>query len=211
MNAVHSSTRSNRYQRALRAEGRALALFTIILCLTGILGLTGCNGGFGGPSSFASGTKLFVNPPLATVASGSTTSFNAVFTPTDLAGGSLAWSVSPVNAGAISNAGVFTASSAAGQYAITATWTPAIRTATAVIISGSATVTILAVPQLGSALNENLVQASGANQSNDAILNGAIAGQGISSILSIDNNGDIQVRSGFLPPLACAGTTNLCQ
>lgn len=52
----------------------------------------------------------------------------------------------------------------AGQYAITATWTPAIPTATAVISSGSAAVTILAVPQLGSALNENLVQASGANQ-----------------------------------------------
>jgi hypothetical protein len=164
MDVVHSSMRTNRHQQALRAEGMALAFSTIILCLTGMLCQTGCSGGFAGPSSSASGTQLSVNPPLVTVASGSITPINAVFKPTNPTGGSLTWSVSPVNAGAITNAGVFTASSTVGQYAITATWTPASSIATAVIIS--------AVPQLASVLNENLVQASGANQSNGAILNG---------------------------------------
>ena len=116
MDAVHSSTRTNRHQRAL-------PLSTIILCLTGMVCLTGCSGGFAGPSSSASGTQLSVNPRLATVASGSTTPFNAVFKPTDPAGGLLTWSVSPVNAGTITSAGVFIASSTAGQYNITATWT----------------------------------------------------------------------------------------
>jgi hypothetical protein len=175
------------------------------------LGLVGCGGGFAGSTTLS--TKLSVNPSSITVAAGSTAPFTAVFTPTVSAPGSLTWSVSAVNAGTITGAGVYTASTTAGPYTIIATWTPAVLTASAAsaaIITGSANVEVIAVPQLDSAINPNLVQASGANQTNGVIQNGAIVGQGIPSIISIDSGGNIQVRSGFTPPVACSGSNANC-
>jgi hypothetical protein len=172
------------------------------------LGLAGCAGGFAG--STTSSTKLSVKPSSVTVAAGSTTAFTAVFAPTVSATGSLTWSVSPVNAGTITGAGIYTASATAGPNTIIATWTPVIATASALIIRGSARVEVLAVPQLDSMININLVQASGANQTNAVIQNGVIVGQGIPSIISIDSGGNIQVRSGFTPPTPCSGSNAVC-
>jgi hypothetical protein len=172
------------------------------------LGLVGCGGGFTGSTTLSA--KLSVNPPSITVAAGSVTPFTAVFTPTLSAPGSLTWSVSPVNAGTITGTGVYTASATGGSYTIIATWTPATLTASAVIIKSSANVEVLAVPQLDSAINPNLVQASGGNQSNGLIQDGVIVGQGIPSIISIDSSGNIQVRSGFTPPGACSGSNANC-
>jgi hypothetical protein len=89
------------------------------------LGLVGCGGGFAG-STTPQPSKLSVNPSSITVADGSVTPFTAVFTPTVSAPGSLTWSVSPVNAGTITDAGVYTASATAGPYTVIATWTPTI-------------------------------------------------------------------------------------
>jgi hypothetical protein len=152
-----------------------------------------------------------VSPPSITVDAGSATTFVGVFAPTAPTGGSLTWSITPVNGGTITGAGVYTASATAGRYNILATWTPSI-SSKAAILEGSSTVTLLPVPQLDSVISLDLVQASGANQSAGAIQNGAIAGQGIPSVLSIDSGGNTQALSGFwIPASACNGSSSVCK
>jgi hypothetical protein len=70
---------------------------------------------------------------------------------------------------------------------------------------------VLPVPQIDAELDPNFVQASGAIQTNGAIQNSVIAGQPVPSENSTDPNGDIQVRSGFTPPVPCAGSNISCQ
>jgi uncharacterized protein YjdB len=171
----------------------ALALPVVVLSIVGCAGR---------PPSPKSPTVVSVNPPSITVAAGSTTTFAAVFTPDSPEGGSLTWSVNPASGGTINDAGVYTASGTAGNYSVVATWTPA--SSSGRKINGSATADVLPAPQLGAALNPDLVQASGASQGNGLIQNGAIAGQSNAFVISADPNGNIQVRSGFVIPVACA-------
>jgi hypothetical protein len=172
-------------------------------------GLTGCSGGFFGSKAPAAVTKLSVDPAAITVDAGSTTTFTGVFAPVSPTDGSLTWSITPVDGGTITDAGVYTASATAGPYTILATWTPPNSTA-AVILKGSASVAVLAVPQLDSVISPDQVQASGGNQTAGAIQNGAVVGEGIPAVLAVDSSGDIQVRSGFVVPAACPGSDAVC-
>lgn len=181
-----------------------LALPLIALCLAG------CGGGFAAPGSASGPTKLSVHPASATVAAGSTTTFMGVFTPTAPTGGSLTWSITPVNGGTVSSTGIYTASSTAGPYSVVATWTPS-GPGAAVIIKGSATVSVLAVPQLGSVISPDQVQASGANQVAGPNQNGAISGQGVPAVVAVDSANDIQDRSSFPVPAPCPGSNTVCQ
>jgi hypothetical protein len=160
---------------------------------------------------------------MITVDAGSATTFTGVFAPTAPTGGSLTWSITPVDGGTITGTGVLTASATAGAYAVEAIWTPAIPSNAAAvkgsapisiesgILRGSATVTVLAVPQLDSVISPDQVQASGANQTGGAIQNGVVVGQEIPSVLSIDSGGNIEVFSSFPLPAACPGSTTICQ
>jgi hypothetical protein len=124
-------------------------------------------------------------------------------------GGSLTWSVNPANGGTITSAGIYTASGTAGNYTVTATWTPSNPVA-GNRISGSATVEVLPVPQLGADLNTDLIQASGAIQVSGRIQNAAILGQHFPSVISTDSNRNVQVRSGFTIPVVCPGSGTSC-
>ena len=197
-------------QITMRTES-ILAIRLIVLGLIA-LGLTGCGGGNSmvTPPPPPPGTKLSVSPASITLDAGAATTFMGVFAPTTPAGGSLTWSVTPVDGGTITSVGVFTASSTAGQYNILATWTPSI-SSKAVILKGSATVSLLAVPQLDSVISPGQVQAAGANQSAGAIQNGAVAGQGVPSVLSTDSGGNTQVLSGFTLPTSECGSGSVCK
>jgi hypothetical protein len=164
-----------------------------------VLSIAGCAGR---PPSPPSSTVVSVNPPSITVSAGSTTTFAAVFTPSSPEGGTLTWSVNPASGGAISDAGVYTASGTAGNYGVVATWTPA-SSSTGRKISGSATVDVVPPPQLGAALDPGLVQASEGSLGNGPIQNGAIVGQSNAFVISVDPNANVQVRSGFAIPVAC--------
>jgi hypothetical protein len=202
-------TRSKTRARIGFAAAVACVIAPIVLIA---LGAAGCSNssGFPNPKSTTASGQLSVTPASITVAAGSVTPFMAVFNPAAPTGGSLTWSVTPVIAGTINSAGVFTASNTAGQYTVLATWTPA-SLAAATILRGSATVGILAVPQLNGEISPDLVQASGAIQTNGAIQNWMIVGQEVPSVISVDSKGKIQVRSGFTPPMACPGTNTVCQ
>jgi hypothetical protein len=172
-----------------------------------ILSLAGC----AGPVHFnVSPAELSVEPSSAVVAAGSTTAFTAAFALGSPEVTSLTWSVIPANGGTITNEGVYTASATAGLYTVVATWTSD-NAALGGAISGSAKVEVLPVPQIDAELDPNFVQASGTIQTNGAIQNSVIAGQPVPSENSTDPNGDIQVRSGFTPPVPCAGSNISCQ
>jgi hypothetical protein len=164
------------------------------------LGLVGCRnsdgGGFPGPLSIS----ISVNPVSATVPAGSSTTFIAVFAPTAPQGGTLTWSVTPGNGGTITNAGVYIAPGTAGNYVVTATWTPS-SAGVGSPISGSATVTVAPPAQLTGALNTDLVQASGGAQGLGGIQNAAVVGQPVPRVSSTDANNNVQVRSGFAIPV----------
>ena len=115
------------------------------------LGLTGC-GGNSVTVPPPPGAKLTVSPASITIDAGSATTFTGVFAPTAPTRGSLTWSITPVNGGTITGAGVYTASATAGRYHILATWTPS-RSSPAAILKGSSTVTLLPVPQLDSVIS----------------------------------------------------------
>lgn len=178
-----------------------------LLLFVVILGLAGCGGGF--PNPGPSSTSVSVNPTSITVAAGSTTAFTALYAPSAPAGGSLTWSVLPATGGTITSAGVYTASGTSGAYNVVATWTPT-SPAAGVTISGSATVEVLPVPQLGVQLNPNFIQASGANQASGSIQNGAVAGQLVPSVTVTDSSGNVQTRSGFTVPAPCTGSQINC-
>jgi hypothetical protein len=150
-----------------------------------------------------------VIPSPITVAAGSITAFAAVFEPVPTGPGSLTWSVTPESGGTVTNGGVYTASGIAGNYAVVATWTPAIPSPGG-ILSGSAAVEVIAVAQADAALNPDLVQASGGLQVNGAIQNGVIAGQLEPYVVSTDPAGDVQNTTGFTPPVVCPGSATTC-
>jgi hypothetical protein len=179
----------------------ALSLLVVIVYLTG------CGGGFPNPSPAS--TSVAVNPASITVAAGSTTAFTVLYTPNIPSGGSLTWSVVPAKGGTITNAGVYTASGTPGAYTVVATWTPSYPGA-GVIISGSATIQVLPVPQLGVQLNPNSIQASGAFQISGATQNGAAAGQLVPYVILADPSGNVQTSSGFSIPVACTGSGTDC-
>jgi hypothetical protein len=172
-----------------------------------VLGVAGCRnggGGFPGPLSIT----ISVSSASTTIAAGSSTTFTASFSPTSPQGGSLTWSVSPANGGSVTSAGVYTAPGAAGNYVVTATWTPTYPGAGSTI-TGSATVVVLPPAQLVGALNTNLVQASGGVQVFSVIQNSAVVGQLEPFMTSTDPNGNVQVRSGFSIPVCT--TSGVCQ
>ena len=176
-----------------------------------VLSMTGCGGGSSGVTAPPPGTKLSVSPASITVDAGSATTFMGVFAPIAPAGGSLTWSITPVDGGTITSAGVLTSSATAGNYAVLATWTPSLSTK-ATILMGSATVKVLAVPQLDSVVSPGQVQATGANQAAGAIQNGAVAGPAVPSVLATDSFGNTQVLSGFtIPTSECNGFIEVCK
>jgi hypothetical protein len=167
-----------------------------------VLGVAGCRnggGGFPGPLSIS----ISVSPASITVPAGSSTTFAALFAPTSPQGGTLTWTVSPGNGGTVTSAGVYTAPGTAGNYVVTATWTPTYPGA-GNTITGSATVVVLPPAQLIGALNTNLVQASGGVQVFSVIQNSAVVGQLEPFMTSADPNGNVQVRSGFSIPVCTA-------
>jgi hypothetical protein len=175
--------------------------------------LQGCgSGSFATPPSPPphAATTLSVNPRSITVDAGSATTFTGVFKPAAPSGGSLTWSITPADGGTITGEGILTASATAGSYAVQASWTPAI-SSSAVILKGSATVTVLPVPQIDSVISPYRVQASGTNQTGGAIQNGVVAGQGLPAILAVDSSGNIAATTAFTFPLTCAGSTAICQ
>jgi hypothetical protein len=180
----------------------------IAIALPAILLLAGCSSG-GFPNPAVNPTSLSVNPPSVTVAAGSTTIFTAVYNAAVPAGGALTWSVNPAGGGAITNAGVYTASANAGTYSVVATWTPA-DAATGAPISGSATVEVLPTAQAGIELNPNFTQGSGAVQVSGAVQNAVILGQPVATGTATDPNGNIQIWSGFNIPVVCAGSSAGC-
>jgi hypothetical protein len=200
MREALSATSINSHVRLLLAATIAFPAF--------ILALAGCGGH--SSNAFPASTTLYVNPSTITVAAGSIIRFTAVYGPAPPAGGSLSWSVAPISAGTITEAGIYTASATAGQYLIIGTWTPT-HPYIVSILRGSAKVDVLAVPQFDSVISPGLVQASGANQVSGAIQNAAVTGQGISSVFSEDPGGNIRVRSGFTPPMICPPSNPDCQ
>ena len=174
-----------------------------------VIGFAGCGGGYANPNPGPpTPPKVSINPASVIVAAGSNTTFTAVFTPAAPQGGSLTWTVIPATGGTITSAGVYTASATAGNYSVVATWTSSDLTGTT--SSGSATVEVLPVPQQGAVLNTDLVQASGAAQVSSTVQNVGITGQIIPSVISADPNNNVQVRSGFTPPVPCAGSDPSC-
>jgi hypothetical protein len=144
----------------MRNKRIALALSLIALSLVAFA-LTGCGGGNSVVTPPPPGTKLSVSPAAITLDAGAAATFAGVFTPSAPTGGSLTWSVIAVDGGTITGAGVYTASSTAGTYNVIATWTPSL-SSKAAILKGSATVNLLAVPQLDAVISPGLVQAAGA-------------------------------------------------
>jgi hypothetical protein len=144
------------------------------------------------------------------VAAGSTAFFIAVFTPSLPSGGSLSWAVNAPAAGTISGAGIYTASVTPGNYTVTATWTPATPSA-GTIISGFATVQVLPVPQQSVVINPVMIQASGVVQAaSGGIQNAGVTRQEVPFVSSLDSSGRVQVQSGFVIPVVCAGSTTTC-
>jgi hypothetical protein len=177
------------------------------------LAFTGCGSGSSAvksPPPPPASTTLSVNPPSITVSAGSATTFAGVFAPTAPTGGSLTWSITPADGGTITDEGILTASASAGNYAVQARWTPAI-SSKASILKGSATVTVLPVPQLELVISPDQVQASGADQTAGAIQNGVVFGQELPSVLAVDSTGNIEVLSSFSLPASCTGNTTTCQ
>ena len=168
----------------------------ILLFSLGLVGCRNSDGGFPGPLSIS----ISVNPVSATVPAGSSTTFIAVFAPTSPQGGTLTWSVTPGNGGTITNAGVYTAPGTAGNYVVTATWTPS-SAGVGNPIRGSATVTVAPPAQWTGALNTDLVQASGGAQGLGGIQNAAVVGQPVPWVSSTDVSNNVQVRSGFAIPV----------
>ena len=126
---------------------KSTALRLIVLGLIPLV-LIGCGGGHTTVSHrLLLRVRHSQSVRLQSPRAGSATTFTGVFAPTAPAGGSLTWSITPVDGGTITGAGIYTASSTAGKYSILATWTPSI-SSKAVILKGSAAVNLLAVPQL---------------------------------------------------------------
>lgn len=173
-----------------------------LVVLLFVLGAAGCRnggGGFPGPLSIS----ISVNPASITVPAGSSTTFAALFSPTSPQGGTLTWTVSPANGGAVTSAGVYTAPGAAGNYFVTATWTPTVPGA-GTSVSGSASIVVLPPAQLVGELNTNLVQASGGVQVSGATQNSAVVGQPVAFMTSTDPSGNVRVSSGFSIPVCTA-------
>jgi hypothetical protein len=190
------------------ANKRMLRLVLALVLTFLVSGLAGCGGGSASESGFPNPrplpVKLTVNPPSATIAAGSATTFTA--SPSPPPGFSLAWSVNPASGGTITSGGLYTASETAGDFMVVATWIPSTPSA-GKGVTGSATVTVLQPV----AHNNNLTQASGVIQTAGAIENATIAGERIPSVTSTDPTGNVRVRSGFPIPVPCTGSDSGCQ
>lgn len=203
--------------RGRGAEGEVVTRRRTTLVLWLILpGLVGCTSGFPHSESPSTSqppsvpTTVSVSPASVIVAAGSNAFFIAVFTPGLPTGGSLSWAVNAPAAGTISSAGMYTASVTPGNYTVTATWTPA-TPSVGTIISASATVQVLPVPQQSVAINPVMTQASGAVQAGSGgIQNAGVARQEIPLVSSTDSSRRVQVQSGFVIPVVCAGSTTTC-
>lgn len=171
------------------------------------LGLVGCrNSADGFPTALS--ISISVDPGTATLPEQSSTTFIAVFAPTAPQGGALTWSVTPANGGTVTNAGVYTAPGTAGNYVVTATWTPS-SPGVGSPISGSAMVTVAPPAQLVGSLNNDLVQASGGAQGFGGIQNAAVVGQPVPRMGSADIPLNVRVVSGF--PIPVCSPLGICQ
>jgi hypothetical protein len=187
------------------AKVRSRSPLLLFLFVLGVAGCRNGGGGFPGPLSIT----ISISPASTTIGAGSSTAFTASFSPTSPQGGTLTWSVSSASGGSITNSGIYTAPGVAGNYVVTATWTPTYPGVGSTIV-GSATVVVLPPAQLVGALNANLVQASGGVQSFSVIIqNAAVVGQSVPFMTSTDSSGNVQSRSGFSIPVCT--TSGSCQ
>lgn len=187
---------STSQERAVRFLN-CLALSLIFISLTNCGSGSRSENGFPNPRPLP--VTLTVEPSPVTVAAGSTTTFGA--SPSPPQGFSLAWSVTPVNAGTITNSGAFTASGTGGSCIVVATWLPS-NPLTGKTTSGSANVTVLQPPPPST----DMTQASGVIQVSGSVENAAIAGESLGSVVSTGSGGNTQSRSGFPVPVPCTGS-----
>jgi|HubBroStandDraft_6_1064221.scaffolds.fasta_scaffold27521_3 hypothetical protein len=185
------------------AVQRRLNRITLVLAW---ITLAGC-AGYVSPNPHS--VTLVVDPASAVVAAGSVTKFTVTYMPSQPEGGSLTWTVVPATGGTVTSDGVYTASGTPGQYTVVATWT-AKDLAKNGTFNNSASVQILPLPQSSAVLNPDLVEASSAEQTGGAIQNGVVIGQPFPFVVSADSNGNIEVQSGFTPPVECIGSDSDC-
>ena len=133
---------------------------------------------------------MTVSPATATLAPGQT----AQFTATIPWGGSATWAVLPAAGGTFSGNGLFTASSAQGQYRIVAMWNNDVR------YTATATATILP-PAPPADSTPDIVSASGAQQtgSTGQSKNSVVVGEAVPAKTATDASGTLVLRHGFRP------------
>lgn len=190
--AVHVQEYRGRRQVSGAPSPRPLAFLGGLLVFAAL----GCGGGNPSSGDHAGqlNGKFQIAPATATVIVGQSLQFSA----SSPWGGGARWSVLPATGGSIDAGGVFTASTAPGEYQIVAMWNNDVRhTATA-----SASVVPAPPPAV---LSTGLVQASGLNLQTSVdgfIRNAAIAGEPVPARRAASANGTVQVRHGFYPPPA---------
>lgn len=190
--AEFPSTSQERAMRFLICLTLSLIVITLTNC-----GESRSENGFPNPRPLP--VTLTVEPSTVTVAPGSTTTFGA--SPSPPQGFSLVWSVTPANAGTITNSGVFTASGNGGNCNVVASWLPS-NPLTGKTTSGSANVTVLQPTPPST----DMAQASGAIQTTGSVENAAIAGERFGSVVSTGSGGNTQSHSGFPVPVPCSGS-----
>ncbi len=133
---------------------------------------------------------MTVSPAVASVAPGQTLQFTATIP----WGGTATWAVLPAAGGTFSGNGLFTASSAQGQYRIVAMWNSDVR------YTASATATILPPPPPAES-TPDLVYASGVQSSGGTVptRNTAVVGETVPATRAADGSGTLQLRHGFRP------------
>ena len=156
------------------------------------LAMLGCGGGSKatGDQVNTANQVMTVSPATATLAPGQT----AQFTATIPWGGSATWAVLPAAGGTFSGNGLFTASSAQGQYRIVAMWNNDVR------YTATATATILP-PAPPADSTPDIVSASGAQQtgSTGQSKNSVVVGEAVPAKTATDASGTLVLRHGFRP------------
>ncbi len=111
-------------------------------------------------------------------------------------GGQALWSVIPASAGTITPDGLFTAGANPGTGTVFAAWAQDVR------YTASTSLTILEPPP-PMVTSPDMVLALGAQQTaiGSSLTNGAVAGEGVLAQVATSQDGTIQVRHGFLPPV----------
>ena len=173
----------------IRPVTLALALASVSLGM-----VLGCGGGtkVSGDRPDTLNWRLTIAPENPALVGGQSLQFTAS-TPW---GGSAVWSVLPEAAGTITADGLFTAASAPQACTVYAAWSKDVRFAASVAVG------ILA-PPAPAVSSPAYVQCSGAPQTvvGTSTANGAVVGELVSASRTVSEDGFIEVRNGFQPPI----------